>query len=165
MISTAQALRCLSSPYFCVGDLFAMVQRTLTAFTILLGLSSAAPTYGTREVTLPGYGSFVGTTIGQTLTNKSLPAPVDAWLGIDYATQPVGELRFAPVGPPEQFSGVKNASQYGLSCYQDPYTDPYPKDEACLSMNVFRPQHVRMQEKLPVLIWIHGVCTSLVRKE
>lgn len=111
-----------------------------------------------REVTLEGYGTFAGTTLDQTLTKKPLPAGVDAWLGIDYASQPTGENRFAPVGPPAQFSGVKNATQYGYTCHQDPATNTYTMNEACLNMNVFRPQNTTSSSKLPVLIWIHGVC-------
>lgn len=134
------------------------VQRTLTT---LVWLSSvAANTHGAAEVALPGYGSFVGTTISQTLTKKPLPKPVDAWLGIDYVSQPVGEARFAPVGPPEPFQGVRNATQYGFSCHQDPLDITYEVNEACLNMNVFRPQNVSAQAKLPVLIWIHGVSLS-----
>ncbi|EKG16480.1 Carboxylesterase type B [Macrophomina phaseolina MS6] len=133
--------------------LFGAFQRYLTTFAVLTSLSAAEIAPG---VTLPGYGSFVGTSVSQTLTKKPLPATVNAWLGIDYASQPVGESRFAPVGPPAAFSGWKNASQYGYSCIQDPEELPYPQDEACLSMNVFRPQNVSLDEKLPVLIWIHG---------
>lgn len=129
-------------------------QRILAAYAALNSFSSAIASH---EITLPGYGSFVGTTISQTLTKSPLPATVDAWLGIDYATQPVGDLRFAPVGAPAEFAGVKNATQYGLSCIQDPTTLPYDQDEACLSFNVFRPQNVSSTAKLPVLIWIHGV--------
>lgn len=130
------------------------VQRTLAT---LVWLSSLASTQGASSVTLPGYGSFVGTTISQTLTKKPLPQPVDAWLGIDYVSQPVGEARFAPVGPPEPFQGTKNATQYGFSCHQDPLDISYDVNEACLNMNVFRPQNVSADEKLPVLVWIHGV--------
>jgi acetylcholinesterase len=110
-----------------------MVQRALSALAVLINLSSVSATYGTSAVTLLGYGSFVGTTIDQTLTKKPLPAPVDAWLGIDYASQPIGEARFAPVGPPEPFSGVKNAAQYGYSCLQDPLDITYEMNEACLA--------------------------------
>jgi acetylcholinesterase len=117
-------------------------------------LSTAA---ATSAVTLPGYGSFVGTTVNQTLTKKALLAPVDAWLGIDYATQPVGKGRFAHSSPPAAFYGTKNATQYGFSCVQDPEDLTYPQDEACLSMNVYRPKNVSSSEKVPVLIWIHGV--------
>jgi acetylcholinesterase len=135
-----------------------MAQRLLTTFTLLASLSSVIATYSTSsEVTLPGYGTFLGTTVSQTLTKKPLPRSVDAWLGIDYASQPIGEARFAPVGAPAPFDGVKNASSYGYSCFQDPEELPYELDEACLSMNVFRPQGVGETEKLPVLIWIHGV--------
>lgn len=126
-------------------------QHYLAAFAAFSAVSSAAP-----GVTLPGYGSFVGTTVGQTLTKKPLPAAVDAWLGIDYASQPVGEGRFAPVGPPAAFDGWKNASAYGYVCVQDPEEISYAQDEACLSMNVFRTQGVSFDEKLPILIWIHG---------
>lgn len=127
-----------------------IAQRYLTAFAVLTGAGSAS------TVTLPGYGSFVGTTIGEYLTKRPLPATVDAWLNIDYATQPVGKLRFAPVGPPTPFSGAKNATAYGPSCIQDASMVPYPQNEACLNMNVFRPQNVSADAKLPVLIWIHG---------
>lgn len=127
-----------------------VAQRCLTAFAVLAGAGSAS------TVTLPGYGSFTGTTVSQYLTKRPLPATVDAWLGIDYATQPVGDLRFAPVGPPAPFSGTKNATQYGYSCVQDASMVPYPQDEACLSLNVFRPQNVSSSAKLPVFIWIHG---------
>lgn len=135
--------------------LFHSFQYYLTTFAILANISTATTVATT--VTLPGYGSFVGTTVNQTLTKRTLPAPVNAWLGIDYASQPVGEGRFAPVGPPAAFSGTKNASAYGFSCVQDPSTLPYPQDEACLNFNLYRPQNVSLDEKLPVLIWIHGV--------
>jgi acetylcholinesterase len=120
-------------------------------------LSNVSTVKATNSVTLPGYGSFVGTSINQTLTKKALPATVDAWLGIDYASQPVGDGRFAPAGPPAAFEGTKNATKYGLSCIQDPADHSYDQSEACLSMNVFRPQNVSLDDNLPVLIWIHGV--------
>ncbi len=127
-----------------------VAQRYLAAFAILTTAGSAS------TVTLPGYGSFAGTTVSEYLTKRALPETVDAWLNIDFATQPVGDLRFAPVGPPAPFSGTKNATGYGLSCIQDPRMVPYPQDEACLNLNVFRPQNVSSSAKLPVLIWIHG---------
>lgn len=131
-----------------------VLQQALAGLTIISGTHT---THAFPEVNLPGYGKFVGTLIHQTLTRKPLPAPVEAWLGIDYATQPIGESRFAPVGPPSPFTGSKNASQYGFSCIQDPVDIPYEQSESCLSMNVFRPQNISTDAKLPVLIWIHGV--------
>jgi acetylcholinesterase len=134
--------------------LLAACQRLVLVSTLLSTLSSAR---STSEVNLPGYGSFVGTTVNQTLTKKPLAAPVDAWLGIDYASQPIGEGRFAHAGPPAAFTGTKNATRYGFACVQDPNTMTLDQDEACLNMNVFRPQNMSATEKLPVLIWVHGV--------
>lgn len=131
--------------------LLAACQRLAVASAILSTATASS------AVTLPGYGSFVGTTVNQTLTNKALPAPVDAWLGIDYAKQPVGEGRFAHASPPAPFYGTKNAMRYGFACIQDPKDLPLPQDEACLSMNVFRPKNVSSNAKVPVLIWVHGV--------
>lgn len=127
-----------------------VAQRYLAAFAIFTSAGSAS------VVTLPGYGSFAGTSVSQYLTKRALPESVDAWFNIDYATQPVGDLRFAPVGPPSPFSGTKNATAYGLSCIQDASMVPYPQDEACLNLNVFRPQNISSDAKLPVFIWIHG---------
>lgn len=142
--------------------LLATCQRLALASAVI----STFPIASTANtVTLPGYGSFVGTTVNQTLTKKPLPAPVDAWLGIDYTTQPVGDGRFAHPSPPSAFHGTKNATQYGFSCIQDPADPSYEQDEACLSMNVFRPKNISSTEKVPILIWVHGVSqgkTSIV---
>ena len=160
-LASALCKRVASILHFCIDAIMghtSMAQRLLTSFALLTtSVSSVSAAYNTSSVvTLPGYGTFVGTTVSQTLTKKPLPRAVDAWLGIDYASQPVGEVRFAPVGAPEPFDGVKNASSYGYSCFQDPLDITYEMDEACLSMNVFRPQGVAEDAKLPVLIWIHG---------
>jgi acetylcholinesterase len=125
-------------------------------------LSNVPTVKATTPINLPGYGSFIGTSINQTLTKKALPAPVDAWLGIDYASPPTGDRRFAPASPPAAFYGTKNATEYGLSCVQDPADHSYRQSEACLSMNVFRPQHVTSHDKVPVLIWIHGVSCACI---
>ncbi|KAI8939169.1 hypothetical protein NX059_005001 [Plenodomus lindquistii] len=143
----------LSAQAYTVGmGIFNAAQRVLATLAICTSVQAS------HEVLLPGYGRFVGTTISQTLTNKSLPATVDAWLGIDFASQPVGNARFARVGPPAAFEGVKNATQFGLSCVQDPdpRSLPYEQGEACLSMNVFRPQNVSADAKLPILLWVYG---------
>ncbi|KAK4621915.1 hypothetical protein CLAFUR4_07375 [Fulvia fulva] len=114
--------------------------------------SSAVPV-----VSLEGYGSFQGLSVNTSLTNDTLPAAVDAWLGIDYAVQPVGERRFRPVQDrPAAFNGTRAASSWGKVCVQDPSTMPYEQDEACLSFNVFRTAGVSLDEKLPTLVWIHG---------
>jgi acetylcholinesterase len=107
-------------------------------------------------VTLPDYGSFQGTQIMASLVKtEMLSKPVDAWLGIDYSTQPVGENRFKPVTWPEPFEGTKNATSYGPACWQNLYAS-FEQSEACLSLNVYRPSGIPLDQKLPVLVYFHG---------
>jgi acetylcholinesterase len=107
-------------------------------------------------VTLPDYGSFQGTQVLASLVKtEMLSKPVDAWLGIDYSTQPVGENRFKPVTWPEPFEGTKNATSYGPACWQNLYAS-FEQSEACLSLNVYRPSGIPLDQKLPVLVYFHG---------
>ncbi|RYP13140.1 hypothetical protein DL767_010899 [Monosporascus sp. MG133] len=75
---------------------------------------------------------------------------------MQYATQPVGERRFATIDWPEPFEGVKEATRYSKQCIQDVRTPLEEQDEACLTFNVYRTHGVSFDEKLPVLVWIHG---------
>jgi hypothetical protein len=73
-----------------------------------------------REIVhLKGYGSFSGTSINQTYSGHALPHAVDAWLGIDYATQPVGDRRFTQSTWPAAYisPAARNAGR-GLSQFQ-----------------------------------------------
>jgi para-nitrobenzyl esterase len=86
-----------------------------------------------------------------------------AFLGIPYAAQPVGPLRWhAPEAAPA-WKGVRDAAEFGPACPQAP--SPWlPEmlgiakmrtDEACLYVNVWTP-NLHAQQKLPVLVWVHG---------
>lgn len=119
-------------------------------------LSSAYP-LSNKTVDLAGYGKFSGLVVNETYSGYALPAPVDAWLGMDYSTQPVGENRFRAVDWPAAFDGVKAATEYGSTCVQEAAASAVDaQDEACLNFNVYRTQGVPMDQKLPVLVWIHG---------
>lgn len=135
-----------------------MKVKSLSLLAGLTPLIIALP-YGLQDniVSLDGYGKFKGVSINTSLTGQPLPQSVDAWLGIEYAQQPVGENRFKRIiGGPEKFFGVKNASTYGKVCIQDPTSISYPMDEACLNFNVYRTPGVPLSKKLPILLWIHG---------
>lgn len=81
--------------------------------------------------------------------------------GIPYAAPPVGERRWAPPAPPESWSGVRSAANYGNACIQKPGLsgpnggDPGPLSEDCLNLNVWTPS-LKQSAKLPVVFWIHG---------
>lgn len=99
----------------------------------------------------------------------------DQFLGIPFATPPVGPLRFAwPLSLNSSFAGARNATRYGYSCMQ--YGSNFSLSEDCLTLNgrahpptsiwlrvhvlnklvVIRPSGTTSDDKLPVLVWIYG---------
>jgi para-nitrobenzyl esterase len=92
------------------------------------------------------------------------------WLGIPFATPPVGERRWrAPQAMPP-WEGVRQALEFGSPCPQlaspfggvvDQEPGSFAGDEDCLYLNVYAP---RLDEsavpvdgdRLPVMVWIHG---------
>uniref|UniRef100_F1L1G8 Carboxylic ester hydrolase n=1 Tax=Ascaris suum TaxID=6253 RepID=F1L1G8_ASCSU len=80
----------------------------------------------------------------------------DVFLGIPYARQPVGHLRFARTVPLLKFKGGKhNASSYGKYCPQGARFDKSVMSEGCLKLNIFTPS-VSSRLRLPVMVYIHG---------
>jgi para-nitrobenzyl esterase len=85
---------------------------------------------------------------------------VRTFLGIPYASPPVGDLRWKPPVPPAKWTGVRPATEFGSRCMQNRvYSDMIFRDpgisEDCLSLNVWTPAKTP-KAKLPVMVWIHG---------
>ena len=87
--------------------------------------------------------------------------------GVPYAAAPVGELRFCPPQPAEEWEGVKRCDRfppmamqkreepnsfYGKEFFSYPAFD-LPMSEDCLYLNVWTPKDAK---NCPVAIWYHG---------
>lgn len=93
---------------------------------------------------------------------------VTAFKGIPYAAPPVGENRWRAPQPLQPWEGTYKAYDYGPISVQDTpglgtdiycrewHVDPeIPMSEDCLYLNVWT-NAGKADEKLPVLVWIHG---------
>jgi len=85
---------------------------------------------------------------------------IESWLGLRFATPPVGDLRFkapVPLSISKPPPGVQAASTFGNACLQaaNPALNA-PLAEDCLFMNVYRPAGTKSNAKLPILFWVYG---------
>ncbi|KAL4884048.1 Alpha/Beta hydrolase protein [Aspergillus karnatakaensis] len=130
--------------------------------TVLLALAAIyfqQPLYGflspgpivvdhTREITYVGHCSA---------------ASIEHFENIFYAEPPTGQLRFAPPIPlnPARRS-VIDATRSGAWCPQGtgdilPFTSTVTNiSENCLSLRISRSRGAKPDDKLPVVVWIHG---------
>lgn len=87
----------------------------------------------------------------------------DFFLGVPYASPPVGNLRLRKPVPPESWDGTRVSNTYSNWClgvdinlpgFSQNVTGPMSED--CLYLNIVRPANVSPTAKLPVMAWIHG---------
>jgi len=90
---------------------------------------------------------------------------VTAYLGIPFASPPVGQLRWRPPQPAGHWQGVREADHFGASCMQDepgsrlPWTEEFMTQgaisEDCLFVNVWTGAK-SAGEKRAVMVFIYG---------
>ncbi|WP_380778826.1 carboxylesterase/lipase family protein [Sphingomonas sp. R86520] len=124
----------------------------LATWGIVLGVLSVPAT--AQRVQVQG-GSLEGTHV------QSAATPVDAFLGIPYATPPLGALRWQPPRAAAAWAGVRKVDRFGARCMQQPlFADMKFRSpgisEDCLTLNIWSPAGAKPGARLPVLFYVHG---------
>ncbi|XP_040887026.1 neuroligin-2a isoform X1 [Toxotes jaculatrix] len=128
-----------------------------------------------HPIVTTNYGKLRG--IKKDLNNEIL-GPVEQYLGVPYATAPIGDRRFQPPEAPGSWQEIRNATQFAPVCPQNVhgvlpeimlpvwFTDNLDvaagyiqnQSEDCLYLNVYVPTEddIRDRRKKPVMLFIHG---------
>ncbi|KAM8921421.1 cholinesterase-like [Pelodytes ibericus] len=95
-----------------------------------------------------------------------LSGSVTAFLGIPYAEPPIGTLRFKKPVPRKPWTEIRQATEFGKSCYQNKDEQYYEfpgtamwlvnneMSEDCLHLNIWVP--TPKPKNAPVMVFIHG---------
>lgn len=105
--------------------------------------------YSTSIIISTSYGKLSGKEVEDYHIFKHVP----------FAKPPIGELRFQKPESPEQWEGVRDATEYGPACMCNSTTSKYiPKSisEDCLHVNIFTSSKCLEFKDCPVVVYLHG---------
>ena len=92
---------------------------------------------------------------------------VRVYKGIPFAAPPVGDLRWEMPQPAASWQGVRDATNWGDTCIQNPAPQRFPPNSAtdmpdspamsedCLNLNVWTAAETT-GDSLPVMVWLYG---------
>ncbi|XP_060730760.1 neuroligin-2a isoform X2 [Tachysurus vachellii] len=145
------------------------------ALWLSLGTCQRSEPSAKHPIVSTNYGKLRG--LKKELNNEIL-GPVEQYLGVPYATPPIGDRRFQPPEAPGSWPEVRNATQFAPVCPQNLhgvlpeimlpvwFTDSLDvaatyiqnQSEDCLYLNVYVPTEddIRDRRKKPVMLFIHG---------
>ncbi|TVY82248.1 Carboxylesterase 4A [Lachnellula suecica] len=98
-----------------------------------------------------------GTVLGleEDSSHGAFPQVLEEFLGIPYALSTERQRRFKPPVPVTSSKDEIDAGSFGARCPSGP-GDAIIQSEDCLNLNIFRPKIRDENEKLPVLVYVHG---------
>jgi para-nitrobenzyl esterase len=120
------------------------------AIVVAVVLAVAAPAFAADRVK----------TANGTVEGATAPSGIHVYLGIPFAAPPVGDLRWQPPQPVNNWTGARTAVQFGPRCVQasifaDMMYRSNGMSEDCLYLNVWTPAK-SSSERLPVLVYFYG---------
>src|SRR5258708_5337570 len=126
--------------------------KSITYIHIALSLAISLPVLAESDRVKTSNGTLEGT--GRHATG------VREFKGVPFAQPPVGSLRWKAPQPVENWSGVRQANQFGPRCMQQPLFGDMGfrsngMSEDCLYLNVWTPAKSG-KERLPVLVYFYG---------
>lgn len=107
--------------------------------------------------------TYVHTELG-TISGACYPH-YEVFKGIPYAKAPIGDLRFKTARPYHDTLDGFQALEFGPVPIQPPNSleaffnvspQHYKQDEACLTLNVWRPKQTSSNDRLPVIVYFYG---------
>lgn len=123
----------------------------MKTFVLAFALALASPALAAEPRAKTSNGTLEG------LTEAS---GIHVYRGIPFAEPPIDDLRWQPPQPVKNWSGVRNAKQFGPRCVQSPiFSDMVFRSngmsEDCLYLNVWTPAS-SSSGRLPVLVYFYG---------
>ena len=131
-------------------------RRDGVAAALLLSLLLSAVAVSSRE---RGDPAPLVVAIDRGEVRGSAAGDLAVFRGIPYARAPVAELRWRAPQPPQSWSGVRDATQFGAACPQPARGGRADgaaisaKSEDCLFINVWTRD---LRGAAPVMVWLHG---------
>lgn len=123
------------------------MKKILVTFLLFSGCIAVAQTDNTKVKTVNG------------VVRGLIEGDAVVFKGIPFAAPPIGELRWRPPQPVEDWKGELDATKPCKDCAQVAWGAASPQmspnsSEDCLFLNIWKP--VNAKTKLPVMVWIHG---------
>lgn len=135
----------------------AVIRRLASILVFAWGAVLAAPV--AAEQSSPSAPPLVIETTHGPVRGLSPEPGMRAFRSIPYAGPTGGENRWRAPTEPKPWTDVLPVVEFGPKCPQLPVyksmVDDQPMSEDCLNLNVWTPAD-RADEKLPVMVWIHG---------
>ncbi|HEM5424273.1 TPA: carboxylesterase/lipase family protein [Streptococcus suis] len=121
----------------------------------LLGLSLFVACGQSKGATTTPFKNDITKTIssGEVKGKKDSTTATIEWLGIPYAAEPVGELRWKAPQPVEKWEGSFDATEIGSPFIQISKGEVVGS-EGALNLDVVRPDNT--EANLPVMVFLHG---------